>query len=140
MTETYIRAERQCSMDAALALLEIELSVDLVAEYTQLPVEEVVQLKQAGDLPEDIRDINVCHCGLDDNEIAKLRSRRKYLTDLVSDFATAYDRGVKRGRAEAKAVIIRNLMDSTGWDMEEAMSVLEVPSEERAEYRELLNG
>ena len=97
MTENYIRAEQKCSMDAALALLEIEMPVEEVAKYTQLPVEEVEQLRQTGDLPVGIRNINIRHAGLDENETAKLRSRRKYLTDLVSDFVTAYECGVAEG-------------------------------------------
>lgn len=39
MTEKHIKAERKCSMDAVLALLEIKL--DKVAKYTQLTIEEV---------------------------------------------------------------------------------------------------
>ena len=97
MTEKYIKAERKCSMDAALALLEIKMPVDKVAKYTQLAVEEVELLKQMGDLPVDIRNVNVRHIGLDEDETAKLRSRRMYLTDLVSDFITTYERGVKEG-------------------------------------------
>ena len=95
MTENYIRAEQKCSMDAALALLEIGISVEQVAKYTQLSVEEVEQLRQTGDLPVGIRNINIRHAGLDENETAKLRSRRKYLNDLVSDFITAYENGIK---------------------------------------------
>lgn len=102
MTENYIRAEQKCSMDAALALLKIEMPVEQVAKYTQLPVEEVEQLRQTDDLPVDIRNINVRHAGLDENETAKLRSRRKYLNDLVSDFITAYERGVEGGRTARK--------------------------------------
>lgn len=95
MTEAYIRAERKCSMESALALLELKLPVDEVASYTQLSVEEVEQLKLTGDLPEDIRNLNVLHCGLDENESAKLRSRMKYLTDQQSNLATAWDNGAK---------------------------------------------
>lgn len=95
MTEKYIKAERKCSMDAALALLEIKLPIDKIAKYTQLTVQEVEQLRQSGDLPVDIRNMDVRHIGLDENETAKLRSRRKYLSDLVSDFITAYERGVE---------------------------------------------
>ena len=47
MTEKYIKAERKCSMDAALALLGIEMPVETVAKYTQLTVEEVEQIRQA---------------------------------------------------------------------------------------------
>lgn len=41
MAEKYIQAEEKCSMDAALALLEIEIPVDKVAKYTQLSIEMV---------------------------------------------------------------------------------------------------
>jgi len=97
MTEKYIKAEQKCSMDAALALLGIGMPVETAAKYTQLAVEEVEQLRRTGDLPVDIRNINVCHAGLDEHETAKLRSRRMYLSDLVSNFLTAYERGVKEG-------------------------------------------
>lgn len=82
-------------MDAALALLEIKLPIDKIAKYTQLTVQEVEQLRQSGDLPVDIRNMNVRRIGLDENENAKLRSRRMYLSDLVSDFITAYEQGVE---------------------------------------------
>ena len=104
MTEKYIKAERKCSMDAALALLEIEMPVDKVSKYTQLTVQEVEQLGQSGDLPVDIRNMNVRRIGLDENETAKLRSRRKYLTDLISDFITAYERGFKVGAVQGSAI------------------------------------
>ena len=41
MTEKYIRAERKCSMDAAVALPGIEMSIDKVAKYTQQMVREI---------------------------------------------------------------------------------------------------
>lgn len=105
MTEKYIKAERKCSMDAALALLEIKL--DKVAKYAQLTVEEVEQLRQTGDLPVDIRNMNVRHIGLDENETAKLRSRRMYLNDLVSDFTTAYEQGFEEGKCETNMSVSR---------------------------------
>ena len=104
MTEKYVKAEQKCSMNAALALLEIDMPFDKVAKYTQLTVEEVRQLKQTGDLPVDIRDMDVRHVGLDENETAKLRSRRRYLTDLVSDFITAYERGVEEGAVRRSTI------------------------------------
>jgi len=104
MTEKYIKAERKCSMDAALALLEIEMPVDKVSKYTHLTVQEVEQLGQSGDLPVDIRNMNVRRIGLDENETAKLRNRRKYLTDLISDFITAYERGIKEGAVQGSAI------------------------------------
>lgn len=107
MTEKYIKAERKCSMDAALALLEIKLSIDKVAKYTQLTIEEVEQLRQTGDLPVGIRNMNVRHIGLDENETAKLRSRRMYLSDLVSDFITAYEQGAEEGKCETNMSVSR---------------------------------
>ena len=104
MTEKYVKAEQKCSMNAALALLGIDMPVDKVAKYTQLTVEEVRQLKQTDDLPVDIRDMDVRHVGLDENETAKLRSRRRYLTDLVSDFITAYERGVEEGAVQRSTI------------------------------------
>ena len=112
MTEKYIQAERKCSMDAALGLLEINLSIEMVAKYTQLPIEEVEQLRQTGDLPDDIRNINVRHAGLDEYETAKLRSRRMYLTDIVSNFVTAYENGVKEGEMQANV----NMKNLAGFD------------------------
>lgn len=47
-----------------------------------------------------IRNMNVRHIGLDENETAKLRSRRMYLSDLVSDFITAYEQGFEEGKCE----------------------------------------
>ncbi len=55
-------------------------------------------------MPVDIRNMNVRRIGLDENETAKLRSRRKYLTDLISDFITAYERGIKEGAVQGSAI------------------------------------
>lgn len=79
----------------------------------------------------------------DERERAVFRSRRMYQTDLQSDLATAEDRGERRGRAEGHTegtlASIKNLMDSMGWSMEQAMSALKISEEERPEYRKLLN-
>lgn len=71
----------------------------------------------------------------DERERAVFRSRRMYQTDLQSDLATAED----RGRAEGMAASIKNLMDSMGWSMEQAMSALKISEEDRPKYRKLLN-
>ena len=71
----------------------------------------------------------------DERERAVFRSRRMYQTDLQSDLATAED----RGRAEGMAASIKNLMDSMGWRMEQAMSALKISEEDRPKYRKLLN-
>lgn len=73
-----------------------------------------------------------------ERERAIYRSRRKYQTDLQSDFATAEDRGRVLGRAEGLSDAVRNLMDSLGMPLEQAMSVLKIPAEEQPKYRELL--
>lgn len=83
----------------------------------------------------------------DERERAVFRSRRMYQTDLQSDLATAEDRGERRGRAEGRAeghtegtaASIKNLMDSMGWSMEQAMSALKISEEEYPKYRKLLN-
>ena len=41
---------------------------------------------------------------------AMIRSRKKYLTDMQSNLATAEDNGRKIGRAEEKVEIARNLL------------------------------
>ena len=84
-------------------------------------------LQMAGDLLMSISQ--------DERERAVFRSRRMYQTDLQSDLATAED----RGRAEGMAASIKNLMDSMGWSMEQAMSALKISEEDRPKYRKLLN-
>ena len=47
----------------------------------------------------------------DEKERAVFRSRRMFQTDMASDMATAEDRGEKRGRAEEKLAIARNMIE-----------------------------
>ena len=83
----------------------------------------------------------------DERERAIFRSRRKFQTDLQSDLATAEDRGERRGRAtgrvegraEGMTVSIRNLMDSLGWTIDQAMDALKIPEEDRPKYTKFLN-
>ena len=79
----------------------------------------------------------------DERERAIFRSRRKFQTDLQSDLATAEDRGERRGRAtgrtEGMTVSIRNLMDSMGWTIDQAMDALKIPEEDRPEYTKILD-
>ncbi len=48
-------------------------------------------------------------------------------------------RGHAEGRAEGIAASIRNLMDSMGWSMEQAMTALKISEEDRTQYAKLLN-
>lgn len=83
-----------------------------------------------------------------EQERAIYRSRRKFETDMQSNLATSWDNGhaegiaegIVKGRTENMTASIRNLMDSMDWSVEQAMSALKVPDEERAKYKELLNG
>lgn len=83
----------------------------------------------------------------DERERAVFRSRRMYQTDLQSDLATAEDRGERRGRAEGRAeghvegtiTSIKNLMDTMGWTMDQAMAALKISEEDRPKYTKLLN-
>ena len=75
----------------------------------------------------------------DERERAVFRSRRMYQTDLQSDLATAEDRGERRGRAEGMAASIKNLMDSMGWTIDQAMAALKIPEGDRAKYTRMLN-
>ena len=79
----------------------------------------------------------------DERERAIFRSRRKFQTDLQSDLATAEDRGERRGRATGRAegmtVSIRNLMDSMGWTIDQAMDALKISEEDRPEYTKILD-
>ena len=75
----------------------------------------------------------------DERERAVFRSRRMYQTDLQSDLATAEDRGERRGRAEGMAASIKNLMDSMGWTIDQAMAALKIPEGDRAKYTKMLN-
>lgn len=48
------------------------------------------------------------------------------------------EKGKVEGRAEGFLVAIRNLMDSMGWSMEQAMEALRVSESDRSKYAELL--
>lgn len=71
----------------------------------------------------------------DERERAVFRSRRMFQTDLQSDLATAED----RGRVEGMTASIRNLMDSMGWTIDQAMDALKISEEERPKYTKMLN-
>lgn len=87
----------------------------------------------------------------DERARAVFRSRRMYQTDLQSDLATAEDRGERRGRAkgrtegraegrvEGMAASIQSLMESMDWTIDQAMSALKIPEEDRAKYAKILN-
>lgn len=75
----------------------------------------------------------------DERERAVFRSRRMYQTDLQSDLATAEDRGRAEGRAEGIVSAIRNLIDSMGLTVDQAMDALKISEADRPKYRSLLN-
>lgn len=83
----------------------------------------------------------------DERERAVFRSRRMYQTDLQSDLATAEDRGERRGERRGRAeghvegtiTSIKNLMDTMGWTMDQAMAALKISEEDRPKYTKLLN-
>ncbi len=60
---------------------------------------------------------------------AKLRSRRMYQTDLVSDLATAEDRGIKIGKHNVSIEIARKLL-RRDWPINEIAEVTDLSVEE----------
>lgn len=55
-------------------------------------------------------------------------------------FLEGFMENYHEGLIESRIFCLKNLMDSTGMDLEQAMAVLEVPEEDRAQCRELLTG
>ena len=47
-------------------------------------------------------------------------------------------KGLAKGRAEGLSIAIRNLMDSMNLSIEDAMSALKIPQEDRSKYAEML--
>lgn len=47
-------------------------------------------------------------------------------------------KGIEKGKAEGLLVAIRNLMDSMGWSVEQAMEALRIAEPDRSKYAELL--
>lgn len=47
-------------------------------------------------------------------------------------------KGIETGKAEGLLVAIRNLMDSMGWSVEQAMEALRIAEPDRSKYAELL--
>ena len=43
------------------------------------------------------------------------------------------------GRTEGLLASIRNLMDSMGWTIDQAMAALKIPEEDRPKYTKMLN-
>ena len=49
--------------------------------------------------------------------------------------AKSYGEGFKQGHSEGITFALRNLMASTGWDINRAMEALGIPQDERPNYR-----
>lgn len=50
------------------------------------------------------------------------------------------EKGLIKGRAEGMVTSIKNLMDSMGWTIEQAMAALKISEADRPKYTKLLNG
>ena len=48
-------------------------------------------------------------------------------------------KGRAEGRAEGLLASIRNLMESMGWTIDQAMAALKIPEEDRPKYAKMLN-
>lgn len=46
--------------------------------------------------------------------------------------------GISQGISLEREASLRNLMKNTGWPLEKAMQMLNIPSEEEARYKEIL--
>lgn len=57
---------------------------------------------------------------------------------LAKGRAEGMAQGMTKGRAEERLASIRSLMTNTGWPLDKAMEVLNVPEADRAKYAELL--
>lgn len=78
----------------------------------------------------------------EDYAIPMTETLERSLTEMCNLSRGVEERGIAKGRAEGRAettlTLIRNLMDSTGFSLERAMSVLKISEEERVKYEELL--
>jgi len=50
----------------------------------------------------------------------------------------SYAKGFEQGFREQQAIILSNLMSSTGWDIEQAMEKLGIPSDDRQKMESLM--
>ena len=56
-------------------------------------------------------------------------------------YAEGYAKSFALGFAEARrSKSIRNLMESMGWTVEQAMDALQIPTEEREKYKGMIDG
>lgn len=91
----------------ATTLLKEGFQYPTVAHFTGLSEAEIDQLRvelgismDALDVPENLFQRVNCE---DKHMRARLRSRKKYLTDLLSNLETARDRGIAKGMAQVLA-------------------------------------
>ena len=60
---------------------------------------------------------------------------KAYRRDLLSQGMAA---GMEKGRQEGLEKSLRRLISAMGWPLEQAMTFLEIPEEDRPIYREIL--
>lgn len=78
------------------------------------------------------------HISKDERERAVARSRRMYETDMMSNLATAEDRGYAEVFRQTRVESIRAVMKNIGLSLEQAMRAFDIPQEEFPTYQELL--
>lgn len=113
----------------ATFLLKEGFQFPTVARYTGLSEEEIDQLRlELGismdelDVPENLFQRIDCE---DEHMRARLRSRRMYLADLLSNLETARDRGIAEGIRDAALNLIKKgrpiekIAEDTGLSIEE---------------------
>ena len=101
--------------------------------------------------PENIRETRILNTYLrkehrddkqgisqDEQKRMEYTARLKAQLDHNQMMVEAEERGIKKGRADKQIENIRNMIKNMGVSIEQAMSVLEVPEDERQQYKDLL--
>ena len=105
-------AEGKFTQDFAAAVEEIKEHVEMRREYMTLMME--IEEKIDADLKE---------------RVAKERD---------SWIEQGIEQGIERGREENQLSALQNLINGTGWSLEKAMDILQVPSADRARYAAMM--
>ena len=58
------------------------------------------------------------------------------ITQMCNLSEGIYAEGREEGRLEEKLYSIKNLMDSTGWTVDEVLEALKIPENERKSYKD----
>jgi len=120
-----------------LRLLDVLLSNKIGFVEKQRVLQQDFDLAMTEKMEREVQSV----CNLSDGvwNRAMTEGRQKGMQEgMEKGMEKGIAKGMEKGIAKALTDAIRSLMKSTKWSVDQAMTALEVPEEERPKYRELL--